>query len=118
MSKYLKLTTYLANMDAGAWETTFNDVEDVLGMPLPDSARMHRAWWANQGHAQSAAWLNAGYKTVSVDLTAEKVTFLYMGDGIDREAPEATKLSIAEAKAGLAAAFNVPADAIEITIRG
>lgn len=118
MSKYLNLTTYLANMEEGAWEATFTEVEEVLGMPLPDSARKHRPWWANQGHAQSAAWLNAGYKTVNVDLANEKVTFLYIGDGVDRQTPEAAKLTIAEAKAGLAANFGVSVDAVEITIRG
>jgi hypothetical protein len=118
MSKYFNLTAYLANMEEGTWEATFSDVEEVLGFPLPDSARKHRPWWANQGHAQSAAWLGAGYKTVNVDLENEKVTFLYVGDGVDREAPQAAKLSIAEAKAGLAAFFGVPVEAIEITIRG
>lgn len=118
MSKYFNLTAYLANMEEGAWEATFNEVEEVLGFPLPDSARKHRPWWANQGHAQSAAWLGARYKTVNVDLENEKVTFLYFGDDVEREAPDAPKLTISEAKAGLAANFGVSVDAVEITIRG
>jgi hypothetical protein len=118
MSKYFNLTGHLANMGANTWEATFNEVEEVLGFPLPDSARKHRPWWANQGHAQSAAWLSGGYKTANVDLENEKVTFVYVGDGVARETPQVRKLTIADAKAGLAAFFNVPAEAIEITIRG
>ncbi len=118
MSKYFNLTKHLASIDNQVWETTFNEVEEVLGVPLPDSARRHRPWWANQGHAQSAAWLGAGYKTANVDLANEKVTFVYVGDGVDRNVPDAPKLTIAEAKAGLAANFGVSADAVEITIRG
>jgi hypothetical protein len=118
MSKYRNLTFHLTNLDSEVWETTFNEVEQVLKMPLPDSARKHRPWWANQGHAQSAAWLSAGYKTANVDLENEKVTFVYVGDRVDRETPGAPKLTIAEAKAGLAANFGVPVGAIEIMIRG
>ena len=118
MSKYQYLTLHLATLNSDVWETTFGEVERVLGIPLPESARKHRPWWANQGHAQSAAWLGAGYKTANVDLANEKVTFVYVGDGVDREAPDAQKLTIAEAKAGLAANFGVTVDAIEIMIRG
>jgi len=81
-------------------------------------ARKHRPWWANQGHAQSAAWLGAGYKTANVDLENEKLTFVYVGPRVDGDLPQASKLTIGEAKAGLAANFGISADAIEITIRG
>jgi hypothetical protein len=27
---------------------TFPHIEDLLGVPLPDSARVHHAWWANE----------------------------------------------------------------------
>ena len=118
MSKYSNLSFHLASLDSEVWETTFDEVEHVLGMQLPDSARKHRPWWANQGHAQSAAWQGAGYKTANVDLENEKVTFVYVGDGVDRIATEAPKLTIAEAKAGLAANFGVSVDAVEIMIRG
>ena len=118
MSKYINLTTHLASRDGEVWEASFNDVEEVLGMPLPDSARQHRPWWANQGRAQSSAWQSAGWKTAKVDLENEKVTFVYVGDSIARDAGPSTKLTISEAKAGLAANFNVPVDAVEITIRG
>jgi len=118
MSKYRNLTLHLANLDSDAWETTFQEVERVIGMPLPDSARKHRPWWANDGHAQSTSWLGAGWKTAKVDMASEKVTFVYKGKGVVEEIPNAPKLTIAEAKAGLAANFNVPVEAIDVVIRG
>lgn len=121
MSKYFNLTTHLANMDENVWEASFDQIEEVLGSPLPESASQYPAWWANQGRAQSLAWESAGWKTKSVDLKNFKVTFVYVGDRPDRDFPpdrDVQKLSINEAKAGLAATFGVPVDAIEITIRG
>ena len=41
-----------------------------------------------------------------------------VGDAADDEVADAPKLTIAEAKAGLAANFGVSVDAIEIMIRG
>lgn len=117
MSKYTNLTLDLASRDGEVWEASFSDVERVLGTPMPESARKHRAWWANDGYAQSAAWLAAGWKTTNVDMANEKVTFVYTGGKPDRLAP-VQRLTIAEAKAGLAANFNVPIDAIEIVVRG
>ena len=118
MSKYFKLTSYLANKDEDEWDTSLAEIQEILGMPLPPSAYQYPAWWANQGRAQSLAWQGAAWETKRVDLKNEKVTFVYVGDGIDRQAQEAPKLTIADAKAGLAAYFGVSVDAVEITIRG
>lgn len=118
MSKYINLTKALAQRDGEVWELSLNDIESILDDDLPDSARQYPAWWANQGRAQSLAWESAGWRTKRVDLKNEKVSFVYVGDGIDRDLGENLTLTIAEAKAGLAATFNVPVEAIEITIRG
>lgn len=121
MSKYENLTYHLASLDSDIWETTFDEVERVSRTPLPESARKHRPWWANDGYAQSTAWLSAGWKTAKVDMANQRVTFVYVGDQPDRRIPADRaihNLSIADAKAGLAATFGVPVDAIEITIKG
>src|SRR6476469_761439 len=97
MSKYFELTKHLANMEANVWDASLGDIEDAIGEPLPDSAYRYPAWWANQGRAQSLSWEGAGWKTKAVDLKNEKVTFVYVGDGVDRDVPEAAKLTIAEA---------------------
>src|SRR4051812_47732729 len=121
MSKYLNLTNHLASRDDEMWQASFNDVEEAMRASLPESARVYAAWWANQGRAQSLAWEGAGWKTMNVDVENERVTFVYVAGREDRSIPptiEAPKLTIAKAKAGLAANFNVPVDAIEIVIRG
>lgn len=119
MSKYINLTMYLGQLDAGIWEASFQEVEEVLRFPLPESARQYREWWANQSRSQSLSWQGAGWKTTAVDLERERVTFLYCADRDedDATAPAVQKLTISDAKAGLAANFGLPIDAIEITIR-
>jgi len=117
MSKYQRLTEFLANRDESDWNASFQEIEEVLGVPLPDSASQHPAWWANQGRGQSLAWESAGWKIKGVDLRNQRVRFLYIAGNQPEEAQQA-KLTIAEAKAGLAATFNVPVEAVEITIRG
>lgn len=119
MSKYFRLTDFLRSLaDDGEteWSPSFDEVEEVLGEQLPASARQHRPWWANQGRAHSLSWEGAGWKTANVDVENEELTFLHTGE--ERAETDVPKLTIAEAKAGLAANFGVPVDAIEIMIRG
>lgn len=56
---------------------SFGEIEDILGSPLPPSARKHEAWWSNnpRGHVNAQAWLEAGYRTESVDISREAVVF-------------------------------------------
>jgi len=120
MSKYSRLTDFLRGLAKDGeteWTPSFDEVEEVLGERLPDSARQHRAWWANQGRAHSLVWESAGWKTANVDVEDEELTFSFSGEPQSNEF-NAKKLTIAEAKAGLAANFGVPVDAVEITIRG
>lgn len=120
MSKYFSLTSHLASMtNKNRWAAGFGEIEEILGFPLPASARLYPAWWANQGgKGQSLGWQGAGFETRDVDLHNERVTFIYVGGDEESEPPSATQLTIAQAKAGLSATFGVPVDAIEITIRG
>lgn len=77
MSKYEALARHLRG-SAGRIEVNFEDVEEILGYPLPASARRHAAWWSNSGgtHVQSQAWLSAGYRTEQVDLVQERLVFV------------------------------------------
>lgn len=126
MSKYRELSEYLASIDESEWNASFEEIEQILGGSLPESARQYPAWWANQKRAQSWGWQSAGWKASAVDLANERVKFIYVGDRedrYDRDMPTTAQLStphltFAEAKAGLAANYGVPIDAIEITIRG
>jgi len=79
MKKYEPLYRLLAGRKSEVWTTTFSEIEDrVILAPLPKSARRYRQWWENghdPGHAQSQAWLRAGWQTEKVGLLAEQVTF-------------------------------------------
>lgn len=76
--KYSMLFNELVERQDDEWQTSFADLEALLGFRLPNSARIHRPWWANDnrnGHSQSMAWTVAGWKTTSVDLDKETLTF-------------------------------------------
>ena len=78
--KYAPLHHHLMGLSGNEWATTFVDVEKVLGFELPDSARIHRPWWANQGerggHSHALAWEMAGWKTSQVDMADERLVFV------------------------------------------
>jgi hypothetical protein len=65
---------------ADKWQVTFGEIEKLLGFKLPDSARIHRPWWANQGErggqSHALAWEMAGWKTSQVDMAAETLVFV------------------------------------------
>jgi hypothetical protein len=129
MSKYQKLTSYLASLRSARWTAHFGEIEAVLGFPLPNSARSYPAWWSNQagdGHSQNAAWQSIGWRTGELDLAGQRVTFLRQGHA-HRKPPDANAttregyrdgLTIAEAKAGLSIHFGVPPESVEIIIKG
>ncbi len=78
MSKYEPLTRHLASRRDPRIAMRFAEIEQLLGFPLPRSARMHRPWWANSGHGhvQARGWLDAGYESQDVDLAAERLEFV------------------------------------------
>lgn len=76
--KYAPLFLHLSGLQTSEWSTSFRKIEDLLGFPLPKSARIYRPWWANDrssGHSQSIAWSLAGWITSEVDMEAERLTF-------------------------------------------
>jgi hypothetical protein len=80
MTRYDPIYRWLGSKTEKQISLSFAQLEEVLGAPLPVSARAHFEWWANargaKPHVQCRAWLDAGYKTVAVDLANESVTFL------------------------------------------
>ncbi|MEJ0051701.1 MAG: hypothetical protein WDN02_10955 [Methylovirgula sp.] len=78
--KYAPLHSYLAGLTGLEWRATFGDIERILGFSLPDSARIHRPWWANQGqrggHSHALAWEMASWKTSQVDMVNETIAFV------------------------------------------
>jgi hypothetical protein len=84
MGKYDPLRDYLAGRAGSEVRMTFAEVEELVG-PLPDSARIHRAWWANDSKVEALAWRAAGRRVESVNQTAELVVFVRATDkGLSR----------------------------------
>lgn len=78
MGKYEPLGEHLRAMPGDRWDASFDEIERILGFRLPNSAREHRAWWANHSggnHSQAAAWVEAGWETRDVDQKREHIRF-------------------------------------------
>ncbi len=76
-SSYYPLFEHLSRSGEREVTLSFAEIETLLGRPLPASARHNAAWWSNRrkGAVQAAAWMEAGYHVVALDLDAECVTF-------------------------------------------
>lgn len=74
--KYIGLTNYLKNETESVIAMSFSEIEKQVGDKLPTSAYKHRAFWSNTlTHSVAFGWLDAGYKTISVDFDKQLVTF-------------------------------------------
>ena len=77
--KYQALYQYLENRYANTVVLTFRQIEDLLGFPLPDAARVDHAWWTNNDPKgtpppQSRSWTLAS-RTATPNLLAQTVVF-------------------------------------------
>jgi hypothetical protein len=81
MAIYEPLGQFLKKNAASHIPMTFREVESVIGRKLPPSAYRHRPWWANEerGHSHAKAWLQAGYETEQVNMTAKRLVFVRAG---------------------------------------
>ena len=53
---------------------SFEQIEKILGHTLSPAARENRSWWSNDGESEQAlAWMEAGWRVVSVNLTNHHV---------------------------------------------
>ena len=83
MAKYDPLYEWLlskVNAGKAVVLTTFSEIDEILGVPLPKSARTYkryRSWWANDETRVQAAggWMAAEWKVDHIDLASEQVTF-------------------------------------------
>lgn len=76
-SKYYPLYTTLNEQPLDELTLTLSEIESLIGVPLPASARTRRAWWSNRsrGAVQAVAWMEAGYHVENIDLENERITF-------------------------------------------
>lgn len=75
-ARYLPLTEHLAKAKGKRVELAFDEVDELLGAPLPGSARKYRTFWANSATPQGRAWEAAGWRVAEADLEAGKVVFV------------------------------------------
>lgn len=75
--KYEPLESFLRQTAEEVHALSFEEVEAIIGQPLPASARKHEAWWSNNptGHVNAQAWLRAGYKAEQIDIREGRVVF-------------------------------------------
>lgn len=75
--KYRALWQWLRSQEGEELRLSFADVEQILDMPLPPSARNHLPhWYGYQGTALGRAIRDAEWRASQVSLTDERVTFL------------------------------------------
>jgi hypothetical protein len=78
MAKYDPLRTFLQSSPVSRVSMSFEQIEQLLGASLPESARVHRAWWANEAvgqHVQARSWLEAGFSVTALDQERRSVVF-------------------------------------------
>ena len=77
--KYLLLYKYLQSRYADTVVLTFGQIESLLGLALPDQARLNQRWWTNADVAvaetnYSDSWILAS-RIATPNLLAQTVAF-------------------------------------------
>ena len=76
--KYAPLRSHLARRAGRAEMLSFEEIEEIIGKALPESAVKHRAFWANDNldyHSHARSWMGAGYRVAYVDREQKVVRF-------------------------------------------
>jgi hypothetical protein len=79
VAKYDPLGWYLEQQHDPEVVMTFDEIDSLLGCPLPFSAQECPAWWANENKRKAMrihahAWLDSGFE-VSEDLVRRMAIF-------------------------------------------
>ncbi|MDG4785087.1 HNH endonuclease family protein [Micromonospora sp. WMMD1102] len=69
--RYGPLTDWLRAQTSDEPLVSFDHLEDILGLPLPASARNHLPYWYSAGNALGKAVVTAGFKARGVNMTNE-----------------------------------------------
>lgn len=123
MSKYAPLARHLSEIEENEVTLSFEQIDQILGGNLPQSAYDHRPWWANRSDgtgSQNQGWQSVGWESGDVDMEEETVTFRRVVKIRNdfKDVPHVRPLTIAQAKEGLALMFNVSPENVEVNIRG
>ena len=79
MPKYDPLQMHLTGQRGQQVQLSFQEIEKIIGQPLPQAAYRYEWWWSNEDlrtttHVQCRAWQEAGYEA-KVQLARQAVTF-------------------------------------------
>ncbi len=82
-TKYQPLFDFLAEATDDEVVLTFTEVATRIGGPLPESAILRPAWWANQSFAQVQTWRAMGWQA-RADRDNQRVRFTRNAEEHDR----------------------------------
>lgn len=108
-----RLTAFLAADAEPSTVLSFQQIERILGHPLPESARRHAAFWSNtSGYAW--AWLDAGREVRRRGLLPEQIGFRQRRLMSDAVLPpiETPRLNIVQERAGVEPGVVAAADVV------
>ena len=76
-AKYRGLAEYLLSTNETKVALTYSQIEEILGFPLPDTAKKFKqSYWANtETHSYASSWMAVGYKA-RVDVESDTVIFI------------------------------------------
>ena len=95
VGKYARLCECLRALKASKWQASFADIEDIVGADLPASARRYAAWWSNGGHSHARAWMDAGFETCDLSISARTVVFRRTGaKAPNKPTPQSTRRAV------------------------
>lgn len=78
LRKYKPLQAHLERRRGRPEMLTFEDIEEIIGKTLPESAMKHRSFWSNDNRVEggaSHAWTRAGYRVAYLDREQKVVRF-------------------------------------------
>ncbi len=75
MTKYKPLIDRLCGHSGEAWCVSFQELEGLLGAPLPKVARTDRSWWTQASRPHVVAWTAKGWAADELNPAAQTVSF-------------------------------------------
>lgn len=73
--KFAPLEEYFRNLKSPSVTLTFKDIEGIIKVSLPKSAKDHEYWYRTGEKAIGNVWLRNGYKIKSLDLDKKVIVF-------------------------------------------
>lgn len=85
--KYTPLENHLRGLPESQSEAAFDfeQIERILNFKLPSSAYEDERWWRHEtegNHVNKRAWANAGWKIESLDVSAKRVKWVRVRQGV------------------------------------